>query len=286
MDLSVIKESGEKEAYSKDKFCSSLKEAGAPEGMVQNVCTLLEKDLTSDVTTSEIFRRASKYLQEQNIYVAARYNLKRGIQNLGPAGFHFEHLVEVMLQTLGFQTKRNQILNGECVSHEVDVLGEKDGTTYILEAKYHNQYGVKTHIDDVMYAEGRMEDICRRNPERQFRVWLVTNTKFTEKAIDYAKCRNLILTGWNHPKGESLEETISKHHLYPITVFPSVERYELEQFAKENIMLARDLAPYPPHDLVEKFLIDPGKAEKIIKEVHALVYGEEKTPLESDALPS
>jgi len=284
--MDVIKESGEKEVYNKEKFCSSLREAGAEEGMVQNVCTLLEKDLTTDITTSEIFRRASKYLHGENIHVAARYNLKRGIQNLGPAGFHFEHLVEVILQTLGFQTKRNQILDGQCVSHEVDVLGEKDGTIYILEAKYHNQYGVKSHIDDVIYAEGRMEDICRKNPSKSFKVWLVTNTKFTEKAINYGRCRNLKLTGWNYPKGESLEELISFHLLYPITVLPSVEKYELEQFAKNNLMLARDLAPYPTHDIVEKFSISQDKAEKIIREVHALIYGEEKTPPSGDVISS
>lgn len=271
--MKVVKESGRKESYNRDKFCNSLREAGAPEGVVTNVCTAVEKEIEPDTTTSDIFRRASHYLMQHNMETAVRYNLKKGIQNLGPAGFHFEHFIETVLKTIGYTTDRNQMVEGECVTHEVDVVAGKEGVEYLIEAKYHNKRGIKSHIDDVMYAEARMEDICRKAGEGKFQVWLITNTKFTKTAVQYAQCRNIHITGWNYPKKHGLEEFIVANMLYPVTVLPAVGVPEREVFAREGLMLAQDLVPYSAQDLITKFEIKEPVASEIIKQVQALVYG-------------
>tara|TARA_Y100000310_G_scaffold273705_1_gene289322 strand:- start:938 stop:1759 length:822 start_codon:yes stop_codon:yes gene_type:complete len=270
--MELVKDSGEKETYSKEKFCASLRYAGAPEDLVTDTCNAIEQDLTPGVTTSEIFRKASQYLLDRNLHAASRYNLKRGIAGLGPAGFHFEKYIEAYLQTIGFSTKRNMILAGECVEHEIDVVAEKEGKTYLVEAKYHNKKGTKSHIDDVVYAEGRVEDIQRNSKNKPIELWLITNTKFSGHAIKYAKCRKLDLMGWNYPSSAGLQSEITKYKLYPVTVLPSVGRNETEQFAQHSLMLASDLGPYSAQDLIKKFNIEKPSAEKIYKEVQALFY--------------
>ncbi|MEK7134223.1 MAG: restriction endonuclease [Patescibacteria group bacterium] len=276
--MQIIKATGETEQFNKGKFCKSLERAGAPKEVVGEVCSLVAEELKPGMTTNDIFRQASKYLARKNISAAARYNTKRGIANLGPAGFVFEQFVEIVLHELGYKTARNKFVKGMCVSHEVDVLAWKGGEHVIVEAKYHNQPNTKTHIDQVMYADARLMDIERaheKNGERGVRhtIWVFTNTKFTEKAIRYAKCRNMRLTGWGYPAKENLEILVDRFLLHPVTVLPSVDRFSLERLSQAGVMLARDIAPYTPEKFARAVNIDLPRAQKIVREAHALVYG-------------
>lgn len=278
--MEIIKASGEKEIFDKNKFCNSLKNTGAPKDIVKKVCDLIEKEVEPGMTTSHIFRLATRHLMEASLAVASRYNLKRGIAELGPAGFLFEKFLEIVLKELKYETLRNQIMDGKCVDHEIDILAKKGDRHYLIEAKYHNRVGIKTPIDVVMYADARLQDIAfaKENEERggeSHYMWLITNTKFTSKAIKYALCRGIKLTGWNYPSGDGLENIVTKYSLYPVTTLSSVNRYAREQFAKYDMMLVRDLTIYSPKDLISKFGIHENNAKNIVKQTHALMYGEE-----------
>lgn len=274
--MEITKASGEKEPFNKGKLCDSLKAAGAPEALVNETCEIVAEHLLPGVTTTEIWRRALRYLVKKNITVAARYNLRHGLASLGPAGFLFEQFLEALLKTIGFETERNQILRGKCVSHEVDVTASRNSRCFLIEAKYHNDFGTKVATDVVMYADARREDIARGG--KPCGMWVITNTKFTGNAIEYAKCRDVKLTGWRYPQGgESLEALVVAHALYPVTVLPSVDRFAREQFAKANMMLAQDVAPHTPEELETHFGIPLKHGRKIAREAHALVYGEHDT---------
>ncbi len=274
--MDVTKVSGNRESYSREKLCASLEGAGAPKGLVEKVCKTIEEEITPEVSTQYIFRAASRYLLKKNLSSAIRYNLKKGIMELGPAGFHFEHYVEAIVQSQGYITKRNVMMNGECATHEIDVIAQKEDEHFLMEMKFRNSQKVKTGIEVAMYAYARLLDITPVLKEREQRetphaMWLVTNAKFTSNAITYGKCRKLKMTGWNYPKGrESLESIIKENTLYPVTVLPSVDHYALEQFAIHNIILAQDLLSYSPDALVSRFKIDQKCAEKIAHEVRAL----------------
>lgn len=270
----IKKADGEKVRYSRGKFCSSLKGAGAEATLVDSVCQSVEKGLRPGQTTDYIFRRATRELMKKNLKVAARYNMKRGVRELGPAGFLFEQYVETILKTLGYRTARNRNIRGKCTSHEIDVTGTKGGKQHLIEAKYHSLPGTKVHIDVVMYADARCGDIARKHTKNNYTMWLITNTKFTTKAREYAKCRGIQLTGWDCPRGEGLEKIITEHMLYPVTSLPSVTKEVREVFVKKGMMLAQDLAPYSAKELERKFSLPREKAEAIAKEADALVYGD------------
>ena len=163
----------------------------------------------------------------------------------------------------------------------IDIVAQKGNEHFLIEAKYRNRPGIKTHIDVVMYADARLEDVVslkedqgRKNATHT--MWLVTNTKFTSKAIRYGKCRDIRMLGWNYPKDEGLKDLVDRYSLYPVTVLPAVNRYARERFAEYGMMLVRDLAVYSPEDLISKFSIHKDYAHKIIKQAHLLIYGEEK----------
>ena len=269
--MEITKASGEKEPFKKDKLCRSLEAAGAPASLVDETCKAVSEALVPGATTTEIWRRAQRYLVKKNLMVAARYNTRHAIAALGPAGFIFEQYIEALLKALGYTTKRNQIIPGQCVQHEVDVTAENGSQCFLIEAKYHNSFGTKVATDVVMYADARREDIARAG--RQCEMWVFTNTKFTANAVRYGKCRNLRLTGWHYPQEGGLEKLIIEHALYPVTVLPSVDRFAREQFARHNMILAQDVAPYTAAELLAQFGISEKRGGKIIREAQEVVYG-------------
>ena len=276
--MEIIKSAGNREKFNKDKLCVSLEKAGAPADLAEKVCDLTEKNISSGESTAKIFRTALDYLVKEDLNLAASYGLRRAIGEFGPAGFLFEQYIEIILQTYGYQTKRDIMMRGACVDHEVDVSAQKDGAHYIVEAKYRNEPGIKTHIDVVMYGDARMTDIARfeesagREKGIQSHIlWLFTNTKFTEKAIAYAKCRGIRLTGWNYPADNNLEKLILNKKIYPLTILPSIGRFSLERFAGKGLLLAQDLLPYSARDLKRDFGLSAKDAEKINAEVSQLL---------------
>lgn len=274
--MDIIKASGEREPFDRDKFCRSLRHAGAPSNVVAKVCGLVEQEITPDTTTIQIQKKAAKFLGKEHLLSAARYRLRSAIMELGPAGFFFERYMAAILREYGYHTKVGQILKGKCLPHEIDILAEKDNKHYIIEAKYHNQRGIKSDAEVAMYTYARFLDIKDaheefESPDKQHQAWLITNTKFTTHAKRYAECKGVKMTGWRYPKGETLEELITQKSLYPVTVLPSANQFVREQFAKENVMFVRDVLSYSTSDLQKTFGLNSAPAKRLLQEAYNLV---------------
>lgn len=275
--MQVKKYSGLQEPFNRDKLCSSLINAGVSHKKAKQVCTIVEGKLKPGDSTTKVFRAALRTLVKDDIEASARYGLHRAVDSLGPAGFLFEQYVEALLQAHGYHTRQGIMMRGECVTHEIDVYAEKGGLKYLVEAKYRNRHSIKTHIDQVMYADARLMDIQRRaekqnkNPD-DYTMWVITNTRFTSNAIKYANCRGVKLVGWNYPKKESnLEQMIIRKKMYPITVLPSLTQIARDAFAEHNMILAQDLLPYSRDDLVKQIGISRVTAGKLLREAHAII---------------
>jgi Holliday junction resolvase-like predicted endonuclease len=197
---------------------------------------------------------------------------------LGPAGFLFEQYFAAILRAYGYETALNRIVQGECVSHETDIVAEKGKRCYFVEAKYHNHHGVKTNTRTVMYAYARLLDMApveARSHERgtEFHMWVATNTKFTNRARRYGRCRGLRLTGWGYPRHESLQDLIEEKILHPVTVLPSINKHSREQLAQQRILFAKDLASYAPEEIERIASVSPKNARQLHHEVEALLNG-------------
>jgi len=272
--MKITKASGEQETYSRQKLCNSLKAAGAPKTLVDRVCRMVEKEINPGMTTEEISRKTTEYLRKENPVLAAKYSLRQGIMELGPAGFLFEQYIAAVLGEYGYTTKTNQMMKGESgVFHEIDILASTKDIHYIVEAKYHNRRGVKTDVKVTMYTFARFLDIenyQKKKEKEKHKAWLFTNTKFTRSTIRYAVYKGIKLTGWKYPKKESLEKLIEAKALYPVTVLPSVNRYLKRQFAKHNLYFAKDLVHLTPKQFQKIFGIYEKISQNIQKEAMAL----------------
>ena len=244
--MQVIKASGEKEEFSEEKVKSSIERAGIPQELQAHVLSHVKEKLYDNVKTSEIYHHIIEFLgNSSSPYSKARYGLKQAIMAFGPTGYPFEDFVSKIIETLGYQTKTRVTLQGRCISHEIDILGEnrQNKKRIIVEAKFHNEAGIKTNIHVSLYTYARFQDIREKNNLDQ--VWLVTNTKITSDAIAYAVCMGMKVTSWDYPEGESLRELIEQTGLIPITALTTLPKSNLDNLLSRGVVLCKDLHKNP-----------------------------------------
>jgi predicted RecB family endonuclease len=254
----VTKASGEKEEFDVEKVRLTCLRAGASKQLADKIAEEVEAKTYDGITTKEILHLTLKLLEEEP-EAAIKYDLKRAIMALGPTGFPFEEFMAEVLKNYGYETKVGEIVKGKCVSHEIDIIAEKEGVRYLVECKYHNALGTRTDLEVVMYTYARFLDLGKKFNQ----AWLVCNTKCTAEAEQYGKCVGVKVTSWRYPGRESLEEMVETKRLYPITILRSVTGPIRERLFRARVMLARDLLEQKIEDLERK----TGLPQRILDEI-------------------
>lgn len=246
----VIKSSGERESWEPQKLERSLRAAKADEQLVQDIVAHVTRDAEDGMSTRDIYTHAFALLKRRSRPVAAQYSLKRAITQLGPSGFPFEHFVAQILKAQGYGTRVGVMVQGSCVTHEVDVVAEKDDERILVEAKFHNSPDVKSDVKVSLYVHARFEDIKKKlenddGGAHYNRAWLITNTSFTSEAIKYGTCSGLALTGWNYPKGHTLQDIVQRTQTHPITCLTTLSNMNKNQLLNQGIVLCDDILSNP-----------------------------------------
>ncbi|KAA3642605.1 MAG: ATPase [Bacteroidetes bacterium] len=271
----IIKRSGEKETFSLKKLKESLKRCGASGKEIDKVIEAIKPMVYDGITTKEIYRKAFSILKKNSRTLASKYSLKNALFELGPTGYPFERLVSALLKIEGYKTEVGVTLQGKCVSHEIDVLAEKDDYVFTIECKFHSKSQFITNVRVPLYINSRFIDVQtewnnsskRNNYLKQG--WLVTNTKFTLDAIKYAECVNLKLLSWDYPKNNGLRKNIDDFSLYPITTLTTITKSEKEQIIENGIILIKELNEAP--GVLDKIGITPVRVKRILNEVKKLM---------------
>ncbi|MFH1500401.1 MAG: ATP cone domain-containing protein [archaeon] len=260
----VIKANGEKAPFKSEKIYRTCMRAGASPAFAREVVNKVRSKVRSGMSTREILRMTLALLKQEP-EVAEKYNLKQAIMSLGPSGYAFEKFFARILEHYGYKTRVGRIIQGKCVTHEVDISAFNK-EKYLVECKYHNAPGIYTDIKEAMYTYARLLDLSNHFDK----AWLATNTKLSNHAKKYANCMGMKITSWGYPSGESLQSLIEKKKLYPVTLLKSVGKYEKECFASANILLVKDLLTYKAGDLLRKTKIQRSKLDKIILDAKRL----------------
>lgn len=271
----VTKASGERAPFDPSKLKASLQRAGADSDQIGEIRDRIEDELYEGISTHEIYSKAFKLLKKLSRPKAARYKLKKAILELGPTGYPFERLVGALLERQGYKVQVGVIVQGYCVSHEVDVVADREDRRFMIECKYHNRQNHHCDVKVPLYIHSRFNDVSRQwdqQPEHDGKFhqgWIVTNTRFTTDAIDYANCAGLKLIGWDHPDGESLRSMIDRAGLHPITSLSTLSKKDKQSLLKHNLVLCKDLIENK--DELEKLTIKRDRIPKILEEARGLV---------------
>lgn len=233
--MKVTKRSGDIEEFDRSKTKIAVMRAGGSSEEADDIINRLMPRLYDGITTEEIYRQIRGMLNARS---AARFGLKKSILALGPDGRNFETLVFRLFQAMGYDAKVRQLVDGRCLTHEVDVMMEKDGKHFMVECKFHNSLSIKCAIQTALYTYGRFLDVDARSDLEC--PYLVTNTRFSSEVVKYADCICMRLIGWKQPEKGSLEELIERYHLYPVTML-DLKRSEIRTLLEKDIVLVADV---------------------------------------------
>lgn len=267
--IKITKASGAVEDLNTDKLRSSLLRSGADRNTVEEVIERVLHEIQPYTSTKKIYRLAKKFLKQFNHASGLRYSLKKALLKLGPSGYPFERYYGMLLSNYGYRTETGIVLDGKCVQHEVDVYATNDREILTVECKYHNRPGTATDIKVAMYVYARFRDLGHafkyQEPGKMYRGCLVTNTRFTQNAIQYARCMGFHLKSWRYPDNDSLEKMIEDKRLYPVTVISGLKSGLARRLIDQGIILLKDLVAMDVRD-IRKMLSLPENKASILKQ--------------------
>lgn len=249
----VTKSNGASVPFSSEKIKQSLKRSGAAPELIEQILNELYKQVYPDMSTHLIYKAAYDILKKSSGQVAGRYRLKQAIFELGPSGFPFEQYIGELFRQAGYSATTNQLMTGHCIAHEVDIYAVKGKRTYIIECKYHQLQGTHCDVKIPLYIQSRFKDIewkikeMSNKQQQAYQGWLITNTRITSDATQYASCIGLNMLSWDYPAGKGLKDVIDKTGLYPITCLATLSHHEKYMLLQQGVVLCRTLIEKPAH---------------------------------------
>jgi len=271
-NFTVTKKSGEIIPFDVEKLKKSFERSGANQSDINDVINNLSEHVYEGISTRKLFQLAYGLLKKKSLEVAGRYRLKDAIMELGPSGFPFERFVAELFKYQGFEVEVGTIVNGACVTHEVDVVAWNADQKIMVECKFHSNTHTKSDVKITMYIHSRYNDVLNawkktdQNKIKNYQGWVVTNTRFTDDAEKYAKCVGLQLVSWDYPSQGSLRERIDIAGLHPITVLQSITKKEKHIFLEKGIVLCRMLSA----ENLKEINIIGNRARKVLQEAFSL----------------
>lgn len=242
----ILKADGTTELFDGAKLEASMRRAGAGAHLAASVRATVERMISPGMQTHEIYKRAFTLLRKETRAAAARYSLRRALFEFGPSGHPFEDFVAELFRKEGWEVEWRKNIQGKCVSHEVDVYAKREGEHLAAELKYHNDPNYKTDVKTALYVKARFDDIWQCDPKVTGtcpvdRGFLITNTKFTETAIQFAKCSGIGLIGWSYPTEGNLYDRIMAAGIYPITALTTLRKSEKRLLVDQGVVTSEQL---------------------------------------------
>lgn len=272
--MKIVKHSGNIVEFKREKLRDSLLKSGASRSIVEDVIGQIEKQLYEGISTKKIYKLAFGLLKKNANSHAARYNLRAAIQLLGPAGFFFEKYIAKLFQSEGFETLTNLLLQGKCVSHEVDVVVRKNNYLTMIECKFHAGRDAVSDVKVPMYILSRFNDLKTQNlaifeeDNVLDNCFIITNNRFTADAIQFARCSNISLLSWDYPDNENLRDKIDRSQLYPVTCLTTLTLAEKDRLMNVGIILVKELLE--DTDCLKSIDLSQSRVKNVIREASEL----------------
>ena len=274
------KSSGKLEEYDPNKVLASLARAGLSLADAEAVLERISGGITDGMTTRQLHKLIRKTLRQVKRGAYYRYDLKRAIERLGPAGYPFEDFVMRIFKAHGYHCEVRQIVAGKCAPHELDLVYERTGeegergARGFAECKFRPGTNRIISIKEALYVYGRLDDLKRGSSGIE-EGWLVTNARFTSEVTAYGECAGLKLLAWNWPPGRGIERMIEEFQLYPVTVLGGLSKSVWEELYRHRIVLVSELLA--TSDELGKAGVLPREIhERLVREAEYVMHNHEK----------
>ncbi|MBS4041726.1 MAG: hypothetical protein KGZ81_14145 [Flavobacteriales bacterium] len=273
--LNVQKFSGELIEFDENKLRKSMLKSGAEALHVEEILAEIMPILYDGIPTKKIYRIAFNLLKRKSNALAARYHLKKSLQELGPDGFLFEQFLAQVFLRKGYQVYTNRFLQGACLTHETDLILIKNNQNTLVECKF-SSYDKVMDVKIPMYILSRFNDleaVTQKIDAHTFQFhacWLITNNRFSKDAEIFGTYYGIKLFSWNYPQGNSLKNWIDEGKFYPITTLTTITKDEKFLLLQQNILLVHQLREN--QESLKLLNLSINRNRKVLQEIHELCY--------------
>ena len=271
----VTKFDGRKQFFDKQKIVKTCLRMGANYQQANDVADRIEKGAYDGIRTKEIIKKVFIYLQKYKPEIKHQIDLRESIALMRPKP-DFEQFVSLLLAAYGYKIKTNQIIDGKCVDHEIDVVAEKGNEVILVEVKHHFQPHTFTGLPVFLEVQAKFEDFVEgykvgRNKINFNKVLVVGNTKISDHAKRYSTCKGIQNIGWRYPEKKGLEKMIEEKGLYPITFLKGLDVRIQAKLGDNGIILLKQLVEMNINELVKKTGIKKEKIFNLVKRARELL---------------
>lgn len=273
----IVKADGREESFDAARLVASLTRAGAGRHTAERIAERIEGTIVNGTTSKDVYARAFALMRKEGRPLAARYALRRALLEFGPTGHPFEDFISHLFAVDGWHIETRKVIKGKCAPHEVDLYASHPEKNEYLaaELKYHNDPGYKTDLKIALYVKARFDDIFQCDPVVRAcpidRGFLITNTKFTSEAIEYALCAGVELLGWQYPEHDNLFTRMSRSRVYPVTALTGLSLSEKRLLVNQRTVAA-DMLLSDPRSL-DILRLSSARTGEIRAEARELVEG-------------
>jgi hypothetical protein len=272
----VTKADGSRQIFDREKVVKTCLRMGVNRRIANNVAHAVEARVHDGMPTNKVLQLIFRLLRKHTPTIQHFLDLRKGL-SLMDSKPEFEKFVQTLLAHNGFEVTPNQIIKGRCVEHEVDAVARKDDVTYFVEAKHHSNYHTPTGLDESRIARAVLEDVTEgfalgKNEVQIERAMIVTNTRYSEHARRYGKCRDILQIGWSSPKTLALQNIIEEKKLYPLSCIKGLNRDVKMKLVNYGIVLMTQLVEEKPAKIAEETGVSKENIQRIIKKAASSTY--------------
>jgi hypothetical protein len=272
----VTKADGSRQIFDREKVVKTCLRMGVNRRIANNVAHAVEARVHDGMPTNKVLQLIFRLLRKHTPTIQHFLDLRKGL-SLMDSKPEFEKFVQTLLAHNGFEVTPNQIIKGRCVEHEVDAVARKDDVTYFVEAKHHSNYHTPTGLDESRIARAVLEDVTEgfalgKNEVQIERAMIVTNTRYSEHARRYGKCRDILQIGWSSPKTLALQNIIEEKKLYPLSCIKGLNRDVKMKLVNYGIVLMTQLVEEKPAKIAEETGVSKENIQRIIEKAATSTY--------------
>jgi hypothetical protein len=278
MAVYVTKADGTRQMFMREKVVRTCLRLGASRDMAEAVVRKVEGKIYYGIETKTILRMVFRFLSAHKTAIKHRIDLRRALSLIKPQP-NFEQFIQLLLREQGYEVIPNQIIQGKCVEHEVDAIARKAGETYLVEVKHHSNHHTPTGLDEGRIARAVLEDVTDAfklglNSLQVDNAMIVCNTKLSEHAKRYTRCRGIRHLCWGSPPEHNLQTIIDAHKLYPITCLKGVKNDARTRLASAGVLLLKQLITHDAEDLSQQTGIPREALAQLTKKARMILEGQ------------
>jgi hypothetical protein len=276
LPIFVTKADGSRQLFDREKVVKTCLRMGANRRIANEVADEVEARVFDGMSTGKVLQLIFRLLRKHTPTIQHFLDLRKGL-SLMDSKPEFERFVQILLAHHGFEVTPNQIIKGRCVGHEVDAIARKEGVTYFVEAKHHSNYHTPTGLDESRIARAVLEDVTEgfelgKNELQIDRAMIVTNTRYSEHARRYGKCRDILQIGWSSPKTLALQNMIEEKKLYPLSCIKGLNNEVKMRLVNLGIVLMKQLVDEEPSRIAMKTGVSRENIQRIVEKAKTSTY--------------